>query len=149
MTAMDPDKGFKPAPARKEIAELCASCHSDAAYMKRFNPQPYIFSMAEFRTSVHCKKIAEGDEKVATCTNCHGVHGILPHTDPRSPVYPRNVPFTCAGCHNAEYMKGRTVPTDQLTLYRTSVHGHALLEQGDLSAPAATWATRRARAPPP
>jgi hypothetical protein len=136
MTAMDPDKGFKGAPARKEIAELCASCHSDAAYMKRFNPQPYIFSMAEFRTSVHCKKIAEGDEKVATCTNCHGVHGILPHKDPRSPVYKQNVPFTCAKCHNAEYMKGRTVPTNQLTLWRTSVHGVALIDKGDLSAPA-------------
>jgi predicted CXXCH cytochrome family protein len=136
MTAMDPDKGFKGAPARKDIAERCASCHADAAYMKRYNPQPYIFSMAEFRTSVHCKKIAEGDQKVATCTNCHGVHGILPHKDPRSPVYKQNVPFTCAKCHNAEYMKGRTVPTNQLALYRTSVHGVALLEKGDLSAPA-------------
>ncbi len=136
MTAMDPDKGFKGAPARKDIAELCASCHANAEYMKHFNPQPYIFSMAEFRTSVHCKKIEEGDPKVATCTNCHGVHGILPHKDPRSPVYRQNVPFTCAKCHNAEYMKGRTVPTDQLALYRTSVHGIALLEKGDLSAPA-------------
>ncbi len=136
MTAMDPDKGFKGAPARKDIAELCASCHANAAYMKRFNPQPYIFSMAEFRTSVHCKKIAEGDLKVATCTNCHGVHGILPPRDPRSPVNHRNVPFTCAKCHNAEYMKGRTVPTNQLALWRESVHGVALLVKGDMSAPA-------------
>jgi predicted CXXCH cytochrome family protein len=136
MTAMDPDKGFKGAPARKDIAELCASCHANAEYMKRYNPQPYIFSMAEFRTSVHCKKIAEGDLKVATCTNCHGVHGILPPRDPRSPVYHANVPFTCAKCHNAEYMKGRTVPTNQLALWRESVHGVALLQKGDMSAPA-------------
>jgi cytochrome c553 len=33
-------------------------------------------------------------------------------------------------------MKGRTVPTDQYTLYQTSVHGIALLQKGDLSAPA-------------
>jgi hypothetical protein len=136
MTAMDPDRGFKGAPARKDIAELCASCHANAEYMKRYNPQPYIFSMAEFRTSVHCKKIAEGDLKVATCTNCHGVHGILPPRDPRSPVYHANVPFTCAKCHNAEYMKGRAVPTNQLALWRESVHGRALLEKGDMSAPA-------------
>jgi hypothetical protein len=136
MTAMDPDQGFKGAPTRVQIAELCASCHADAAYMKRFNPQPYIFSMGEFRTSVHCKKISEGDAKVATCTNCHGVHGILPHKDPRSPVYRRNVPATCSQCHNAEYMRGRTVPTNQYTLYVGSVHGKALLEKGDLSAPA-------------
>ncbi len=136
ITAMDPDKGFRGKPERDHIADLCASCHANAAFMKRYNPQPYIFSLAEFRTSVHCKKISEGDPKVATCTNCHGVHGILPHTDPRSPVYPSNVPATCARCHNPEYMKGRTVPTNQYALYVTSVHGKALLEKGDVSAPA-------------
>ncbi len=136
MTGMDPDKGFKGAPERPQIAELCASCHANAAFMKRYNPKPYIFSMAEFRTSVHCKKISEGDTKVATCTNCHGVHGILPRSDLASPVHHRNVPATCAGCHNAEYMKGRTVPTNQHALYVNSVHGRALLEKGDDSAPA-------------
>jgi len=136
LSAMDPDRGFRGAPTRNEIAELCASCHANAAYMKRFNPKPYVFSMAEFRTSVHCKKIAEGDQKVATCTNCHGVHGILPRKDPRSPVNHRNVPLTCSKCHNAEYMKGRTVPTNQLALYSHSVHGRALLEKGDAAAPA-------------
>jgi hypothetical protein len=135
-SAMDPDKGYKGKPTRAEIAEVCASCHADAAYMKRFNPKPYVFSMAEFRTSVHCKKIAEGDPKVATCTNCHGVHGILPHKDPRSPVYHRNVPATCSKCHNAEYMAGRTVPTNQFALYSHSVHGKALLERDDTAAPA-------------
>jgi hypothetical protein len=84
---------------------------------------------------VHSKKEAQGDTRVATCTNCHGVHGILPHRDPASPVYAQNVPGTCAKCHNAEYMKGRAVPANQFALYRKSVHGVALLEKGDLSAP--------------
>ena len=136
MTGMDPERGFRGAPTRDQIAELCASCHANAAFMKRFNPKPYIFSMAEFRTSVHCKKIAEGDSKVATCTNCHGVHGILPRADLASPVHHANVPATCAKCHNPEYMKGRTVPTNQYALYKNSVHGRALLEKGDNSAPA-------------
>jgi hypothetical protein len=136
MTGMDPDKGFRGTPERPQIAEMCASCHADATFMKRFDPKPYIFSMAEFRTSVHCKKISEGDAKVATCTNCHGVHGILPPSDPRSPVNARNVPETCAKCHNAEYLKGRKVPTNQHALYTRSVHGRALLEKGDPSAPA-------------
>ena len=133
---MDPDKGYIGKPKRSEIAELCARCHANADFMKRYNPKPYIFSLAEFRTSVHCKKIAEGDTKVATCTNCHGVHGIRSHKDPASPVYHKNVPKTCAGCHNPEYMAGRTVPTNQYELYQQSVHGKALLEKGDLSAPA-------------
>jgi hypothetical protein len=136
ITAMDPDKGFKGKPERSQIAELCASCHANAAFMKHYNPRPYIFSLDEYRTSVHCKKIAEGDLKVATCTNCHGAHGILSPKDPASPVYPQNVPATCGKCHNAEYMKGRTLPTNQHDLYVNSVHGKALLEKDDLSAPA-------------
>jgi hypothetical protein len=51
-------------------------------------------------------------------------------------VYHKNVPATCAKCHNPEYMKGRTVPTNQHALYTNSVHGRALLEKGDVSAPA-------------
>jgi hypothetical protein len=135
LTAMDPAKGFKGEFKKNDIAEMCAGCHADASFMKRYDPQPYVFSMHEYRTSVHCKKVGV-DPKVATCTNCHGVHGILPHTDPESPVHPTNVPFTCTGCHNAEYLKGRNTRTDQLELYVGSVHGQALLEGGDLSAPA-------------
>jgi len=136
VTAMDPDKGFKGKPTRDQIAGLCASCHANAAYMKHFNPKPYVFSIYEWKTSVHCKLEAEGDKKVATCTNCHGTHDIRAHTDPTSRVYHTNVPKLCSSCHNPEYMKGRKVKTDQFQQYVGSVHGIALLEKGDLSAPA-------------
>ena len=135
-SAMDPDKGFKGAPTRAQIAPLCASCHANAAYLKRFNPRPYVFSMAEWQTSTHARLAAEGDAKVATCTSCHGVHGIRPPKDPASPVFKTNVPRTCAKCHNAGYLKGYAIRTDQFALYAKSVHGVALLEQGDVSAPA-------------
>ena len=135
-SAMDPDKGFKGAPTRAQIAPLCASCHANVAFMKRYNPRPYVFSMAEWQTSVHAKLAAQGDAKVATCTSCHGVHGIRPPRDPASPVFKTNVPRTCAKCHNAGYMKGHAIRTDQFALYSKSVHGVALLEKGDASAPA-------------
>ena len=135
-SAMDPDKGFKGAPSRAQIAPLCASCHASAAFMKRYNPRPYVFSMAEWQTSVHAKLAAQGDAKVATCTSCHGVHGIRPPKDPASPVFKTNVPRTCAKCHNPGYMKGHAIRTDQFALYAKSVHGVALLEKGDVSAPA-------------
>ena len=135
-TAMDPERGFRGSLMRNQIAEMCASCHANAAFMKRYNPRPYIFSVEEYRTSVHSKREEKGDHKVATCTNCHGVHGILSHKDPASPVFARNVPATCAKCHNPDYMKGRAVRTDQFEHYRASVHGVALLEEGDASAPA-------------
>ena len=135
-SAMDPDKGFKGAPTRAQIAPLCASCHANVAFMKRYNPRPYVFSMGEWQTSVHAKLAAQGDAKVATCTSCHGVHGIRPPRDPASPVFKTNVPRTCAKCHNADYMKGHAIRTDQFALYAKSVHGVALLEKGDVSAPA-------------
>ena len=53
ISAMDPDQGYIGKPKRSEIAELCAKCHANADFMKRYNPKPYIFSLAEFRTSVH------------------------------------------------------------------------------------------------
>jgi hypothetical protein len=134
-TGMDPGQGFRGVPARAEIVGLCVACHADAARMKRYNPRPYIFSVDEFRTSVHGRRQAT-DPKVATCISCHGVHDIRPHTDPASPVYAANVPATCAKCHNADYMKGYGIPTNQYSLYVRSVHGQALLEKGDLSAPA-------------
>ena len=135
-SAMDPEKGFKGAPTRAQIAPLCASCHANAAFMKRYNPRPYVFSMAEWQTSVHAKLAAQGDLKVATCTSCHGVHGIRPPKDPASPVFKTNVPRTCAKCHNADYMRGHAIRTDQFALYAKSVHGVALLQKGDVSAPA-------------
>jgi predicted CXXCH cytochrome family protein len=136
VSAMDPDQGFKGAPTRNQVAPMCAACHASAEFMKHYNPRPYIFSIAEWKTSVHCKRESLGDQKVATCTGCHGVHGIRPHNDPASPIYPTNVPRTCARCHNPDYLKGRGVRTDQYALYAQSVHGVALLKQGDVSAPA-------------
>jgi predicted CXXCH cytochrome family protein len=58
-------------------------------------------------------------------------------------VHPQNVPGTCGACHgDADYMRGylgadgAPLPTDQFADYRASVHGQALLERGDLGAPA-------------
>ncbi|HEY7699223.1 MAG TPA: cytochrome c3 family protein, partial [Vicinamibacteria bacterium] len=87
-------------------------------------------------TSVHGKKLRTGDEKVAECASCHQAHGILAVKDPRAPVYPTQIPETCGSCHaDASYMSSYGIPTTQLEEYKTSVHGHALFEEGDLGAP--------------
>jgi hypothetical protein len=135
--AMDPAKGFKPPPDRLEVPQFCARCHSDAAYMKRFNPQLRVDQLTEYRTSVHGKRNAAGDEKPATCIDCHGIHGIRAVNNPASPVFATNVPKTCAKCHaDAELMAPYKIPTNQYSDWQQSVHASALLEQGDLGAPA-------------
>ncbi len=135
--SMSPAKGFKKSPGRLEIAGFCARCHSDAVYMKRFNPQARVDQLIEYRTSVHGKLNASGDPTPATCTDCHGAHGVRPVSSPDSPVYATNVPETCARCHSdAALMAPYGIPTDQLAEYRRSAHAAALYEAGDVSAPA-------------
>lgn len=134
--AMSPAAGYRGKLDKKQIPELCGKCHSDAAYMKAFNPSLRTDQLSEYKTSVHGQKLAKGDAKVAVCTDCHGVHEILSKKDPRSKVYPVNVAKTCAGCHaNADYMKEYGISTAQYDDYSASVHYQALVVRGDLSAP--------------
>lgn len=135
--AMNPAKGFTAAPSRLEIPQFCARCHSDAAYMKRFNPSLRVDQYTEYRTSVHGIRNAKGDTKPAECVDCHGVHGIRAVSSPDAPVYATNVPKTCARCHaDSTKMAEYKIPTNQYALYQRSVHARALFDQGDLSAPA-------------
>jgi cytochrome c553 len=110
--------------------------------MKRFDPEARVDQEQEYRTSHHGRALLAGDQKVATCIDCHGVHGIVKADNPASPVYPSRVAETCHSCHgDPERMAGyttaagRPLPTDQFDHWRYSVHGNAMLVKGDLSAP--------------
>ena len=119
------------------VAATCTRCHSDAMYMRTYNPSLAVDQLEKYRTSVHGMRNQKGDTKVAECASCHGSHDILPHTEPNSRVFPTKLPGTCAACHsNPEHMKGYTIPTDQYEKFARSVHGVALLEKEDLGAPA-------------
>jgi len=130
------DKTFKGAPKRAAIPELCASCHADAAYMRRFNPSLRVDQLSQYATSRHGQLLKKGDAKVAVCTDCHGVHGIQTAKYPKSQTFPWNIPQTCARCHSdAAYMKPYGIPTDQMAKYKESVHAAALFDKKDMSAP--------------
>lgn len=137
MAAMDPSRGYIGVPSRQEIIQVCGRCHSDADFMRRYNPSIRVDQVAEYRTSVHGHQLLErGDTLVATCASCHVAHSIKPPTDPTSSVYPLNVAETCAGCHaNPEHMESYNIPTDQYEKYSLSIHWQMLSEEGDLSAP--------------
>jgi hypothetical protein len=135
--AMDPEKGFTGAPTHQEIPHMCGKCHSDANFMRHYNPALNIDQEEKYYTSVHGQRLKQGDNKVATCISCHGVHGILPVDNTNSPVYKLNIPKTCARCHSdAKYMAGYGIPTNQFEEYSQSVHGVALLEKQAKGAPA-------------
>jgi cytochrome b subunit of formate dehydrogenase len=43
---------------------------------------------------------AEGDRPAAACVMCHGMHDILPSSDPESPTHPSRTNDLCAQCHD-------------------------------------------------
>ena len=148
--AMSRSSGWKGKIDRKQIPELCASCHSDAEGMKKYNPGLRVDQFQQYKTSVHGIKWAKGDAKVAVCTDCHGVHDLRAPSDPRSSVHPTNIATTCSHCHaDAEYMKPYGIKTDQFANYEQSVHHDAMVVRGDLSAPTCTTCHGNHGATPP
>lgn len=139
-----PDTSKKRHENRGWVPGFCASCHSDAAFMRRYNPDLPTDQLDKYKESRHGIALLTGNNgHAAECTSCHGTHGIQGPSSPESSVYPTNVPQTCGSCHGdkevmagVELPDGSPIPTDQYEKFRNSVHGHALLEKGDIGAPA-------------
>src|SRR6516165_4815982 len=150
MEAMSKAVGFRGKIGRKDVPELCGRCHSDAAFMRQYNPSLRTDQLAQYKASVHGKLFARGDTKVAVCIDCHGVHGLRPASDSRSKVHPLNIARTCARCHaDSAYMKGYSIPTDQFAKYNKSAHHDAFAVRGDLSAPTCSTCHGNHGAAPP
>ena len=148
--AMSIKAGFKGKITRKQIPELCGKCHSDVAFMRQYNPSLRTDQLAQYHTSVHGKKLAAGDTKVAVCTDCHSVHEIRPASDIRSTVNPLNIATTCSHCHaDASYMKPYGITNTQFSEYGKSAHHEAMAVRGDLSAPTCTTCHGNHGAAPP
>jgi len=105
--------------------------------MRTYNPSIAVDQLDKYKTSVHGIRNAKGDARTAECASCHGSHDIRSANDLKSKVYPTNIPSTCAHCHsNSDLMKRYGIPADQYVKFARSVHGIALLEKNDVSAPA-------------
>ena len=114
----------------------CGDCHTD---IKEF-PHP------EKVTPVKCDS-CHADQAVGLvgsvhsdgaehpCTSCHGdAHSIFPKDDPRSAVYPLNIPRTCGACHGNDAMAKKHGLPNVYPLYMDSIHGFALSKEGLLVA---------------
>jgi predicted CXXCH cytochrome family protein len=96
-------------------AVQCESCHTEEG--------------ANLAGSVHAKASDH------PCTSCHGdAHVIVPKTDPKSPVYPLNIPKTCGSCHGNAAMAQKYHLPNVYALYIDSIHGFALGKEGLLVA---------------
>jgi predicted CXXCH cytochrome family protein len=93
---------------RLENYNLCQKCHMD-----------------KYETSldgVHDKALAGGNQEAAVCTDCHNPHNTQNPSVPRS-----RIPTTCERCHS-----------QIVALYRESVHGEALIGEGNPDVPTCT-----------
>jgi formate dehydrogenase gamma subunit len=99
--------------ARKNLADTCAKCHSDAGFLSR-HKIPVAHPVDSYKQSVHGRAVALGKD-AASCSSCHGSHDIYPATDERSRVNHWKVPGTCAQCHKEIARE-----------FNESVHGEAV-----------------------
>lgn len=55
--------------------------------------------VSSYKDSYHGLASQLGSKVVANCASCHGVHNILPSTDPRSMISANHLAQTCGQCH--------------------------------------------------
>jgi cytochrome b subunit of formate dehydrogenase len=79
------------------IRDTCGNCHGNVTLSGKFGlPSDRLMS---FDASFHGLAAKAGNETVANCASCHGVHNILPSADPQSSINPKNLSHTCGKCH--------------------------------------------------
>jgi len=75
----------------------CGRCHEGVRLTQEFGiPGGRV---STYLDSYHGRAARLGSAIVANCASCHGVHNILPSSDPRSMVHKDNLAQTCGRCH--------------------------------------------------
>ncbi len=107
--ASDPASGV----AKPNIATTCAKCHGDIR--------------DAYEGSIHGQSLAKGNSAAPACTDCHGEHFILSHTDVRSPVAAANVSTqVCSPCHASVKLTQKFgLASDRYQSFEDSYHGLA------------------------
>ena len=79
------------------IPETCGQCHAAQRIVTQYRLPPNVF--ATYIQSFHGLALQGGNLTAANCASCHGVHDILPASDPLSTINTNNLPETCGKCH--------------------------------------------------
>jgi cytochrome b subunit of formate dehydrogenase len=75
----------------------CARCHEGVRLSQEFGVPGR--RVTTYLQSYHGLASELGSQVVANCASCHGVHNILPSSDPRSTINRANLVKTCGQCH--------------------------------------------------
>ncbi len=86
---------------KTNVPYLCGGCHREGAPVARTYDISEHNIIENYSQSIHGEGLfKKGLIVTAACTDCHRSHMVLPHTDPRSSVSPRNIAATCMQCHS-------------------------------------------------
>ena len=91
---LDPNS---PVAAQNLAQATCARCHEGVRLSQEFGVEGR--RETTYLASYHGLAARGGLQVVANCASCHGVHNILPSSDPRSTINHANLVRTCGQCH--------------------------------------------------
>ncbi|HEV2114634.1 MAG TPA: cytochrome b/b6 domain-containing protein, partial [Terriglobales bacterium] len=83
--------------AQSVAQATCARCHEGVRLTQEFGVPAH--RVSTYMDSYHGLASRLGSQVVANCASCHGVHNILPSSDPRSTINRANLVKTCGQCH--------------------------------------------------
>ena len=117
-----------------KLSSVCGKCHSDANFMRQYNPSLRVDQVAEYYTSVHGKRLA-GAEGSKSCDLRQLSYGAFDQAAQRCPFLR---PSVCASpiladlvTANADYMAPYKIPTDQVENFKKSVHWRLMTCKSD------------------
>ena len=119
-----------PTSAQNLSRDTCARCHEGVRLSQEFGVPGN--KVGSYFDSYHGLAVEGGSVVAANCSSCHGVHDILPSSDPHSTINSANLDSTCGQCH-----KGVTRKFTQ-----TRVHLEDGVRGGDIDQLAVSWVRR-------
>ncbi len=112
----DPHKVDSPL-NKQSLAQKCGSCHQ--------------YEYQQHAASVHGQQLAQGNQDVATCVDCHSPtgnpHSVIRVLEYDAPAYKKNIAQTCAKCHNdSKLMASYGIVENVYESYMRTFHGKAI-----------------------
>lgn len=94
---LSPSRRDSPVFASNIPRMTCGRCHNDLRLTEKFGLSAD--SVPAYEDSYHGLVARAGAVGMAQCASCHGVHDILPSSDPASHINQANLAETCGQCH--------------------------------------------------
>ncbi|MFH1566394.1 MAG: cytochrome c3 family protein [Gemmatimonadota bacterium] len=93
------------------VNSTCIQCHENVKITSRYGLEAGRFK--SYRDTYHGLAIEDGTVLTANCASCHGVHNILPSTDPASTINPARLQETCGHCHPSAGERFADIPVHE------------------------------------